>query len=112
MRRVTDPMGPEVASFYAIAQVDGRLHYLQEPMMTIDDMVEWHKNKVIAEDAMLISNKRQCAIGKESVATIKKQRASDKAIREARKLDSWVMNPVAKAVLEGASRTSGRKKKG
>jgi hypothetical protein len=41
MHRVTDPTGPEVASFYAVAQVDGRPHYLQEPMMTIDDMVEF-----------------------------------------------------------------------
>jgi hypothetical protein len=74
--RVTDPTCPETASFYAASQVDGRPHYLQEPMMTIADMVEWHENRVhdIAEDTMLISKLSQCAKGKEglSVATVKK----------------------------------------
>jgi hypothetical protein len=67
MRQVTDPTGPEPDSFYAAAQVDDRPHWSQEPMMTIEDMVEWHKNRVsgIAEDTALISNKRQCAKGKE-----------------------------------------------
>jgi hypothetical protein len=58
MRRVTDPTRPEIDSFYAVTQVDNKPHYLQEPMMTIDDMLEWHKNRVsdVAEDTAVISN--------------------------------------------------------
>lgn len=67
IRRVTDPTRPEPDSFYAVTPVDGRPHYLQEPMMTIDDMLEWHKNKV--RDA---AEGTSTTLISESVATVKK----------------------------------------
>jgi len=45
MRRVSDPTRPGIDSFYAATQVDGRPHYLQEPMITFDDMVGCHENR-------------------------------------------------------------------
>jgi Holliday junction resolvase len=100
LRRVTDPMKPGIDSFYAATPVDGKPHCALEPMMSIDAMLEWHNDRVggTSESTKLIPKGR---VAKPMIS---------KAIREARKLDGWV-NPVAKSVLEGASRTSARKRK-
>jgi hypothetical protein len=83
MRRVTDPTRPEIGSFYAATQVDNKPHYLQEPMVTIDDMLEWHKNRVrdVAEGTALISNKR---LKGKSVATVKKVTRTSNRKRKAK----------------------------
>jgi hypothetical protein len=44
LRRVTDPMKPGIDSFYAATPVDGKPHYTHESMMSLDEMLQWHKN--------------------------------------------------------------------
>ena len=46
LRRVTDPMRPGIDSFYAATPVEGKPHCTHAPMMTIEAMLQWHKDKV------------------------------------------------------------------